>query len=265
MLAMGTSPRRIFLSVLTSSGIALGANFLGSTSRILSTLPPAAVESSGLDTYYPVAGYKRYNGSGYTLRIPQEWLADTAVELAKATRRAGTLDYGMRRGGNAGRPGAGVLPDAAFGPPGRKDSRGLTPQGADTNVSVVVSDVGTRGFTLRGSLGAPRAAAETLLRVSLAPEGSGRVATLLSVSEVERAGGGGLLYQFEYDVDRGERGVPLRAISVIGAGGGSTLITATVVAPRAEWESDAKYAARLRGTIESFRLKAASKAPSLLL
>ena len=91
------------------------------------------------------------------------------------------------------------------------------------------------------------------------------MATLLSVSEVERAGGGGLLYQFEYDVDRGERGVPLRAISVIGAGGGSTLITATVVAPRAEWESDAKYAARLRGTIESFRLKAASKAPSLLL
>lgn len=39
--------------------------------------------------------------------IPKEWVADTAVELAKAQRRAGTLDYRMSRGGEGG-----TVPDA---------------------------------------------------------------------------------------------------------------------------------------------------------
>mmetsp|Transcript_30285 Transcript_30285/g.66612 ORF Transcript_30285/g.66612 Transcript_30285/m.66612 type:complete len:364 (+) Transcript_30285:200-1291(+) len=203
MKAMGTNPRRIFLSLTTSTGIALAANFLGITSTLLASVPPDVLESTSLDTYYPVNDFKRYNGGGYTLTIPKEWVADTAVELAKATRRAGTLDYGMKRPGS-GAPGAGVLPDAAFGPPGKKDARGLTPQGADTNVSVVSSRL-RPGFSLRGSLGPPKDAAETLLRVSLAPEGSGRVGTLLTASEEHR--GRSSVYQFEYDIDRGERGV----------------------------------------------------------
>ena len=37
--------------------------------------------------------------------IPKEWVADTAVELAKVQRRTGSLDYKMSRGGG------GVLPD----------------------------------------------------------------------------------------------------------------------------------------------------------
>lgn len=250
MRALGTNPRRIFLSLTTSTGIALAANFLGVTSNLLGSVPPDIVESTGLDTYYPVKDFKRYNGEGYTLTIPKEWVADTAVELAKAMRRAGTLDYGMKRP-SSGAPGAGVLPDAAFGPPGKKDARGLTPQGADTNISVVTSRL-RPGFSLRGSLGPPKDAAETLLRVSLAPEGSGRVGTLLTASEELR--GGTSVYQFEYDIDRGERGLPLRAISVICVLGGKVLITSTVVAPKADW-ADEKYAAKLRRIIESFRLK----------
>mmetsp|Transcript_13061 Transcript_13061/g.28850 ORF Transcript_13061/g.28850 Transcript_13061/m.28850 type:complete len:335 (-) Transcript_13061:24-1028(-) len=249
MKAMGTNPRRIFLSLTTSTGIALAANFLGITSTLLASVPPDVLESTSLDTYYPVNDFKRYNGGGYTLTIPKEWVADTAVELAKATRRAGTLDYGMKRPGS-GAPGAGVLPDAAFGPPGKKDARGLTPQGADTNVSVVSSRL-RPGFSLRGSLGPPKDAAETLLRVSLAPEGSGRVGTLLTASEEHR--GRSSVYQFEYDIDRGERGVPLRAISVIGVVGGEVLVTSTVVAPKADW-ADKTYADKLRRIIESFKL-----------
>ena len=38
---------------------------------------------------------------------------------------------------------AGVIPDAAFGPPGKKDARGLTPQGTDTNISIVISKIGS--------------------------------------------------------------------------------------------------------------------------
>jgi hypothetical protein len=51
--------------------------------------------------------YKRFKGQGYTFVIPKEWVADTAVELAKVQRRAGSLDYRMSRGGEGG-----VLPDA---------------------------------------------------------------------------------------------------------------------------------------------------------
>ena len=249
MRAMGTSPRRIFLSLTTSTSIALAANFLGVTSNLLGTMPSEVVESTGLDTYYPVNDFKRYNGAGYTVTIPKEWVADTAVELAKATRRAGTLDYGMKRP-SSGAPGAGVLPDAAFGPPGKKDARGLTPQGADTNLSIVISQL-RKGFSL-SELGPPKDAAEFLIRVSLAPEGSGRVGTLLTASEVRR---GGPLYQFEYEVDRGERGPPLRAISVIGVVDGGKLITGTVVAPKADWAADERYATKLRRIIESLRLK----------
>lgn len=99
-------------------------------------------------------------------------------------------------------------------------------------MSVVISKV-KPGFSLRGNLGSPTNAAETFLRLSLAPEGSGRVATLISAEEdVDRQ-----VYQFEYDVDRGERGPPLRAISLIAVRNGDNLLTLTVVAPLQEWET----------------------------
>lgn len=53
MAAIGTSPRRIVLSFLSASTIALGANFLGITSHLLEALPDSAVEATGLDTFYP--------------------------------------------------------------------------------------------------------------------------------------------------------------------------------------------------------------------
>lgn len=43
--------------------------------------------------------------------IPAEWVADTFVELAKAQRAAGSLDYGMRRGFGGG-GGSSTLPDS---------------------------------------------------------------------------------------------------------------------------------------------------------
>jgi hypothetical protein len=118
----------------------------------------------------------------------------------------------------------------------------------DTNVSVVVSK-GLTGFTLQRTLGTPTSAAETLLKVSLAPEGSGRVATLLKAEEDSTRN----LYQFEYSVDRGEMGVPLRAISVVAGKNGGTLLTLTVIAPQEDWKSEA-YAAKLRKIADSFHL-----------
>lgn len=53
MLALGTSPRRILLSGLAATTIALTGNLFGVTSQLLTILPEDAVESSGLDTYFP--------------------------------------------------------------------------------------------------------------------------------------------------------------------------------------------------------------------
>jgi len=249
LTALGTSPRRLFLGASSATGIALAGNFLGGTSSLLSKFSPEVVESTGLDSYYPVKGFKRFTSAefGYTLTVPQEWVADTSVELAKATRRAAALDYKMsRRGGGGG----GVIPDAAFGPPSKfVDSRGVS-SNTDTNVSVVVSPA-RRGFTLR-SLGTPTEAAEFLLRVNLTPEGSGRKGTLIDARE--RAGKipGTNAYQFEYEVDRGEKGVPLRAISIFSLRENDILLTMTVVAPKADWEEDGSV--RFNRVIDSFRM-----------
>lgn len=101
------------------------------------------------------------------------------------------------------------------------------------------------------SLVSPTQAAETLLRVSLAPEGSGKTATLLAVKEEIR--GESNLYQFEYKVDRGDKGLPLRAISLIAVRDGDILVTMTVVALEKEWENN-NFETKLRKIAQSFKL-----------
>ena len=243
MKAMNTSPRRIVLSTITSSAIALTANFCGVTSNILSAVPESTVEKSGLDSFYPRGDMKRFKSGEfqYTFVVPKEWVQDTAVELAKIQRKAGNLDYSMRKNANA------PIPDVAYGPPGYFNDKGISQ--SDTNISTLVSPV-RPGFTLK-SLGSPTQAAETLLRVSLAPPGSGKVATLLATSEEVR--GASNLYQFEYRVDRGDKGLPLQAISIIAVRDGDALVTMTVVALEREWE-DKEFEGKLRKIAGSFKL-----------
>ena len=243
MRALNTSPRRIFLSTLASSGIALTSNFFGVTSNILSAIPETTVEKTGLDLLYPRGDMKRFKSGEfqYTFVVPKEWVQDTAVELAKIQSRAAALDYNMKKSNN------GSIPDAAFGPPGKFTEKGIS--NSDTNISTLVSKV-RPGFTLR-SLGSPTEAAEKLLRVSLAPEGSGKVATLLAACEEVR--GESNLYQFEYRVDRGDKGLPLRAISIIAVRDGDALITMTVVSLEQAWENEA-FEAKLRTVAQSFKL-----------
>jgi hypothetical protein len=250
MRALNTSPRRLFLGSLSASAIALTGNFCGVTSILLDKFPEDSVESTGLDQYYPRGNFKRFKSGefGYTLVVPKEWVQDTAVELAKIQKRAGNLDYSMRIGTKSpAGVGGGSVPDVAYGPTGAFTERGISQ--SDTNLSTIATKL-RPGLTLKKSLGSPSDAAETLLRVSLAPEGSGRIATLLGAREETR--GAGQIYTFEYKVDRGNKGVPLRAISNIAAQGGDTLITMTVVAPEKEWFGD--YEVKLRKTAESFKV-----------
>mmetsp|Transcript_9916 Transcript_9916/g.11550 ORF Transcript_9916/g.11550 Transcript_9916/m.11550 type:complete len:363 (-) Transcript_9916:138-1226(-) len=244
MRALNTSPRRIFLSTLSASTIGLTSNFCGVTSNILKYVPENSVEKTGLDLFYPRGDMKRFKSGEhqYTFLVPKEWVQDTAVELAKAQSKTRQLDYSMRKSN------LGSIPDSAYGPPGYFNEKGVSQ--SDTNVSTLVSSV-RPGFTLR-SLGSPTEAAQTLLRVSLAPEGSGRVATLLAACEEVR--GESNLYQFEYTIDRGAKGVPLKAISIIAVRDGDVLVTMTVVAPEKDWEGDEKYERKLRTIAESFKL-----------
>lgn len=99
-------------------------------------------------------------------------------------------------------------------------------------------------------MGSPTEAAEKLIRISLAPEGSGRTISLTSaVADTERQ-----VYQFDYTVDRGNNKPLLRAISVIAAGApvGTKLITLTVTAPNDTWQNDPTLATKLERIASSF-------------
>ncbi|KAL7531106.1 hypothetical protein ACHAXR_005809, partial [Thalassiosira sp. AJA248-18] len=123
MSLMGTSPRRVFLSVASSTTIAFAANFCGITSNLLSALPEEAVERSGLDSFYPRGDYKRAtarstnslgiasNSGKCSFLIPKEWVADTSLALAQAQRQARSLDYSMM---TSSQQENNVLPDAAY-------------------------------------------------------------------------------------------------------------------------------------------------------
>lgn len=109
------------------------------------------------------------------------------------------------------------------------------------------------GFTLQGTLGAPRQAAETLLATAIAPPGSGKNATLIG-ARAETREPGGLVYEFEYVVrrDEGPRRFALHSLSVIAARPEEdTLFTLTVLAPESRWWEREK---ELRQVAGSFRL-----------
>ncbi len=251
MRMMGTSPRRVFLSVISSTFIAFAANFFGITSNLLSALPETFVEKSGLDSVYPRGDYKRvtvrgsFGSSGKcSFVIPKDWVADTSLALAQAQRAAKVLDYSMSSSSSNQ---AAVLPDAAYGPPGKNDVDGLSNK--ETNVSVIINRV--KDFSLKGTLGSdPKEAAEILLSSKFGPR---RPTTLISSVEEQRGESGVPIYQFEYTVDRGERAAPLRAISVItGSPDGNAFVTLTVVSLDSAWVGQGGE--RLRQIVKSFKL-----------
>ena len=107
MAALGTNPRRITVSLLSATAIALAGNLFGITSRLLESIPETTVEKTGLDLYFPRGNYKRVRGNGYSFVIPKDWVADTALELAKAQRQARTLDYTL----SSQKSSSSVIPD----------------------------------------------------------------------------------------------------------------------------------------------------------
>ena len=169
MVGMNTSPRRIVTATLSSTAIALAANFLGVTSGLLSLFPEAAREQR-LDIAYPVRGFKRHlDPQGrYTFIFPVRYVADQTVYMRNAdaayTRR--TQDPLLAASGLRATPAAKSSgPDVAFGPPGTS---------AEENLSVVSGPL-RPGSSLLGTLGPPEQAADKLLRERIAKQGEREV------------------------------------------------------------------------------------------
>ncbi|KAG2487221.1 hypothetical protein HYH03_014194 [Edaphochlamys debaryana] len=294
----GTLPsgRRLVLGGLSCVGIALGGNLGGVTSALLGLDGGEAAGRLRADVLVPVRGHKRCydEGLGFEFVYPAYWLADQTIARRRAQRaedsrgglpgrdwdlgpgrdweddlpplgprRAPAAGPGPADGGAATlrRRAAAVEPVAAFGPPGTT---------GEENVSVVVAPI-LPGFSLRGTMGAPREAAERLL-ASLAPPGSGLQPTLIAaearsepraaarrlpgpdgvppprLQEGEDGGGEQLYYTLEYTM-RGPK-FYRHNVSVYTARSG-LLYTFNAQCPQDRFEEDA---AALRESAASFRL-----------
>jgi hypothetical protein len=244
------SRRRLLTSAAAATAIVLGGNLGGVTSRALSAsdAATAAARAARLDIILPVRGAKRCAppGAGWEFTYPAAWLADRTVaeRRAAAGERARSLDPPSLRNGGSATAARAPLPDAAFGPP---DTAG------ETNVSVLVAPIAA-GFTLAGSLGAPRDAGEKFLATVIAPPGSPRSATLISASQRTDARGTPY-YLWEYRVlgpgfDRTNVSA-LAARRVLPSAGRLELVTLNAQAPTADFQADARLRAALRESAAS--------------
>ena len=172
----------------STTGLALGANFLGVTSLVLRANEPLARKLK-LDAVYEVSGYRRDRNEekGYEFLFPNEYLADQTIARRNAMRKAQSLDLPSLRD-TKGQKNVGE-PESAFGPMGTN---------GEENMSVIVQ-TSTKGFFDLGQFGDAEEQASWLLENALARPGSGKEAKLFSASET--IGENGIkYYQFEYTI-----------------------------------------------------------------
>ena len=245
MKKVGIDPVRFVAFNLLAIALALGANFVGVTSALMSNTNPELFRSLKVDRLYQVAGYFRHvdDDDGYEFLYPQTWMADQTVMLANAKERELPLALRERQRARLGR----VAPNAAYGP--------MAGDGRD-NVSVIKSSV-MDGFTLAGTLGTPKEAAERLLANVIAAPGSGKTATLIDAYADTRDGQPA--YVFEYTVQRGEQFYQ-HSVSVI-MSRGNALFTLTAVSPEATW---AQQKAAVKAIAASFSLNKPTTNPLLV-
>lgn len=218
--------------------LALGANFIGITSTLMSITKPEYFRSLKLDELYAINDFRRYSDSDdkYEFIFPSDWVQDRTILLANIRDRE--LPQMMRK--NNKRSGSTTpKPDVAYGP--------MNTNGKE-NVSVIKSQV-MPGFSIREVLGSPREAAEYLLSNKIAPVASGKQYNLLDARE-ETKEDGRLYYVFEYTLEDDVRNVHQHTVSVI-TNRGTELYTLTATAPIEVWDQDPS---RLMQIAASFQL-----------
>lgn len=215
---------------LLAISLAIGANFLGCTSWLMSHSDPQLFRSLKLDQLYPIDGLRRVVDleDKYEFVFPAQWTMDPRVLLYNTRSRE--MPQPLQRI----REDSGIVPDTAYGPPKEDFTE---------NVSVVKSRV-LPGFSLAGTLGQPQEAAQKILDTIIAPPGSGKIATLVRVSERGAANTVSNAYEIEYTLQlpgfkQGDTLGRRHVISVITARG-NTLFTFTATATEEQWQRDSE-------------------------
>ena len=211
-------------------GLALGANFLGITSSLLSKTETSI--NPALNELYAVNGLRRVAADSYSLLIPSDWRPDQKVMKNKLLFKE--MPAELRR--NSPLQG---LPDSAW----------VKTDSPINNLSVIKAPV-MEGFGLRTTMGTPQNALNFLSK-SLAPEGSGKTITVIDATESTDALGNSR-YVFEYLVDKPKVWRTGRHTISVVEFAAPDLYTATVVAPEDEW---AALGAQARKIALSFQLE----------
>merc|ERR1711977_251109 len=233
--------RRRFLS---GTGLALvtalGANFLGITSNILS-LNTSFARRNRFDVLYPIGGYKRSldSDNGFTFIYPERWLADQTLynRYARKIEQHNPLDPPSLNRRKSQRDFS--EPVAAYGPPGTSGA---------LNVSVVVAPIEAE-FTLK-KLGTPEEAGELILKTFIAPPSqTDKVAELVSATSSDD----GDYYFFEFTVESRAKGWKRRNLAVYGTSNKNLLYTLNCQCPD---ESFNKERSKLMTIANSFEILA---------
>jgi len=215
--------KRFVLFNALAIALALGANFIGVTSTLMSISNPEYFRSLKLDELYAINDFRRYSDADdkYEFIFPSDWVQDRTILLANIRDRE--IPQMMRKNNRGGS--STPKPDVAYGP--------MNTNGKE-NVSVIKSQV-MPGFSIREVLGSPREAAEYLLSNKIATAASGKQYNLLDAREEMKDGR--LYYVFEYTLEDDARNVHQHTVSVI-TNRGTELYTLTATAPMGVWDQD---------------------------
>lgn len=221
-LRLRIDPRRFVAYNLLAAGLALGANFLGCTSALMS-VNPEPFRAAGFDRLYSIGGFSRCvdDRGGFEYIYPSEWTVDDQL-LYRQLREAETPEYIRNKRKSAGSYGT---ISAFYSPRNRKLE----------NISVIKSPI-QAPFSLRETLGDPQVAAKRLLDTSIAAPGSGKSYELLSAREERR--GDALYYIFEYTISKPSTQLYQHSISVVTSKRDDELITFTAQQPQQIFDSD---------------------------
>ena len=236
MKAEESAPARLPTALLLAgtAALALGANFLGVSSSLLSSAgPDSGLQESVLASLYPINGLRRITSpaADYSYLIPDDWRPDQKV--MKAQLQLSELPLELRKQSLLQ-----GLPDSAW----------VSSTVPIENFSVIKSSV-QEGFGLRKTLGPPPDAL-AFLSSSLAPAGSDKTITAISAAESTDAQGH-LRYVFEYVVNKPSWRTGRHTVSIVMFTEPTTLFTATVVAPEDQWAALGDQARRIA---DSFQL-----------
>ena len=210
--------------------LAIGANFLGITTTIMSNTNPSYFRSLKLDKLYSINGYQRYvdddnnGGHNYEFIYPSEWSIDRSILLAREIKRETPETLLSTKTSAATK----IRPDVAFTDINSKGK---------INVSILKSIV-LPGFSLLNTLGSPIDAAPKLLSL-IAPENSGKTYTLIRAEKNrDPTGLTSPSYLLEYNI-KNNNNLNQHCISIISYKQyTNSLYTLTAMAPESEWESN---------------------------